>query len=508
MPDPLSGEAFLRVPRVAEAQLAEYAASLRACPRAGLHNPFFHPERYALYGEVCSRAAAALRDAGTAAYFARLIQRVVPKSTPQCEAEVAVTRTFLNTFAGDGARFAAAGGVTPGDHAGQSCAGFRFPFGAVAVVCPFNFPLEIPALQLLGALFMGNKPLLKGDSRVSIVAEQFLRLLHACGMPPSDADLLHADGPTTEALLLLARPRSTCFTGSKRAAEKLAAALHGRVKLEDSGFDWKIIGPDVPPEAGQYVAWVCDQDAFAASGQKCSAQSLAFVHAPTWGAEGSRGSLEALMAQLASRRSLADLTVGPVLTWDNAALRAHVAALAALPGARVAFGGATLADAARAAGDTAAAAAADAVPACYGAFQPTAVFVPLRTLVEDASAWALASTECFGPVTILTEYGDDEVDDVIELCGRLEERLTAAVVSNDPAFVNKVLGATANGTTYVGLRARTTCAPANHFFGPGGDPRAAGIGTPAAVRETWSGHREIITDTGPLPPAWSTPPPT
>lgn len=371
------------------------------------------------------------------------------------------------------------------------------------------YPQEIPALQLLGALMMGNRPLLKCDSRVSVVAEQFMRLLHSCGMPLTDADLLHADGPTTEALLLAVRPRSTCFTGSKRVAERLACALGGRVRIEDSGFDWKIIGPDVPKEAGPYIAWVCDQDAFAASGQKCSAQSLAFVHGPTWGAAGgSRGSLEALMASLASRRGLGDLTAGPVLTWSNAALRAHVAALAALQGARIAFGGATLADAARAAGDKAAAAAADAIPSQYGAFQPTAVFVPLRTLLRDAAAWALASTECFGPVTILTEYQDAEIDDVIELCGRLEERLTAAVVSNDPVFVNRVLGATGNGTTYVGLRARTTGAPANHFFGPGADPRAAGIGTPAAVRDTWSGHREIVTDAGPLPPGWKLPAPT
>jgi 1-pyrroline-5-carboxylate dehydrogenase len=35
-----------------------------------------------------------------------------------------------------------------------------------AVITPFNFPLEIPALQLMGALFMGNKPLLHVDQRV------------------------------------------------------------------------------------------------------------------------------------------------------------------------------------------------------------------------------------------------------------------------------------------------------------------------------------------------------
>jgi hypothetical protein len=37
----------------------------------------------------------------------------------------------------------------------------------VALITPFNFPLEIPALQLMGALYMGNKPVLKVDSKVS-----------------------------------------------------------------------------------------------------------------------------------------------------------------------------------------------------------------------------------------------------------------------------------------------------------------------------------------------------
>ena len=46
--------------------------------------------------------------------------------------------------------------------------------------------------------------------------------------------------------------------------------------LEDAGFDWKILGPDVANL--DYIAWQCDQDAYACSGQKCSAQSLLFMH--------------------------------------------------------------------------------------------------------------------------------------------------------------------------------------------------------------------------------------
>lgn len=53
--------------------------------------------------------------------------------------------------------------------------------------------------------------------------------------------------------------------------------MHGKVKLEDAGFDWKILGPDVGDV--DYVAWQSDQDAYAYSGQKCSAQVCARVAA-------------------------------------------------------------------------------------------------------------------------------------------------------------------------------------------------------------------------------------
>jgi len=87
----------------------------------------------------------------------------------------------------------------------------------------------------------------------------------------------------------------------------------------------------------------------------------------------------------------------------------------------------------------------------------------------------------------------------------MEHHLTAAVVSNDVRFLNKVAGNTVNGVTYTGIRARTTGAPQNHFFGPCGDPRGAGIGTPEAILSVWTSPREIITDIGPLPENWQTP---
>ena len=90
----------------------------------------------------------------------------------------------------------------------------------------------------------------------------------------------------------------------------------------------------------------------------------------------------------------------------------------------------------------------------------------------------------------------------------MDAHLTAAVVSNDVHFTNRVLSETVNGTTYHGMRARTTGAPQNHWFGPAGDPRAGGIGSPEAIRLVWSCHRELIKDSGPVLAGWGVPPPS
>lgn len=44
--------------------------------------------------------------------------------------------------------------------------------------------------------------------------------------------------------------------------------------------------------------------------------------------------------------------------------------------------------------------------------------------------------------------------------------------------------------------ARTTGAPQNHWFGPGGDIRGSGIGTQEAILGTWTYPREIVWDFG------------
>lgn len=490
IPDPLNGQPMLEICEVTEADLPACVASFSQCPKYGMHNPIHNVQRYLQYGAISFKAAQMLAQPEVEHFFARLIQRTSPKSYGQAQGEVVVTRKFLENFTGDNVRFLAKSFGVPGDHAGQYSHGHRYPFGPVAIIAPFNFPLEIPVLQLMGALYMGNRPVLKVDSKVSVVMDQFLRLLHACGMPKEDVDFINCSGPVMEKFLLEGQPRTTLFTGSSRVAERLAVALKGKVRLEGGGFDWKILGPDVPDSQHtvDYVSHVCDQDANACSGQKCSAQSMVFVH-ENW----TRTNIYDNLSQLASERNFKDLTVGPTLTVTSETLRNHIKNLLEIPGAELMYGGEEI-DGGK-----------HSIPTRYGAFKPTAVKVPLKEMMASPERFHLVTKEMFAPFTIITEYNEESLNMMLDCVERIDEHLTAAIVSNDLAFQRAVISRSVNGTTYVGIRARTTGAPQNHWFGPAGDPRAAGIGTREAIQITWSCHREIIHDTQPIPATWTTP---
>ena len=298
-------------------------------------------------------------------------------------------------------------------------------------------------------------------------------------------DLIYCDGPVMNDIMVQGNSRMCLFTGSQSVADKLAVDLKGRIKLEDAGFDWKILGPDGPGDEVEFVAWQCDQDAYAFSGQKCSAQSMMFVH-DNWATP--EVDIVGRIGKLAEQRNLEDLTCTPVLTWSTDKFLAHVDACMQIPGAELAFGGKALEG--------------HSVPDVYGAVEPTAVMIPVESLLDERY-FATATTELFGPFQVLVKWSDGQLPMVLEALNRMQNHLTAGIVSNDVQFLNEVLANTISGTIYAGLLARTTAAPQQHWFGPSGDVRAGGIHTKEAIQLCWSGHREIIYDHGPSPKDWT-----
>jgi len=175
-----------------------------------------------------------------------------------------------------------------------------------------------------------------------------------------------------------------------------------------------------------YTAWQADHDAYGHSGQKCSAQSIMFMH-KNWR---KTDILEKMGAQSA-KRNLKDLTIGPVITWTNERIKAHIDSVLELDGSELLFGGIPLKN--------------HSIPDCYGAYEPTAIKVPLKHF-RATKKRNLLCTELFGPFQIVVEFGNNDIDYLLEIIGALPHHLTAAVVSNDVLFNQKILGHTMNGT--------------------------------------------------------------
>lgn len=141
--------------------------------------------------------------------------------------------------------------------------------------------------------------------------EQFLRMLLECGLPATDLDMLHSSGEACERLVLdMPELRLIQFVGSNKIATRLSQITNGKVRLEDAGFDWKVLGPDVKYQ--EYVAYQMDQDAYAFGGQKCSATSMVFAHQNWMDVD-----IIGQMKQRTLQRNLDDFSICPILTWNN-----------------------------------------------------------------------------------------------------------------------------------------------------------------------------------------------
>ena len=323
----LNGKLYCKVPNTSKEEIKPFLDSIKSIPKSGLHNPFKNPERYQILGDVCFRTAHSLYNKNTKDKIIEEIISVTGKTEQQAEGEMVVSRKFLENFSGDQVRFLAKGFNTPGDHFGQLSNGFRWPYGSVAIISPFNFPLEIPLLQLMGSLFMGNKPLLKVDSRVSLVMDSIIKIMLDNGLPKEDVDFIHCNGEVMQKLLIDSKPRLTQFTGSSKVAEKLSKELDGKIRIEGGGFDWKIIGnkKDIDPKT---VYQICTKDAYSFSGQKCSAQSLLFIH-KSWNLNEFKQNLE----KLAYKEIM-----GPVITLNSDEMINHVNNLLQIKGSEIWFG--------------------------------------------------------------------------------------------------------------------------------------------------------------------------
>ena len=154
----------------------------------------------------------------------------------------------------------------------------REAIGVVAMITPWNWPINQAACKIAPALAAGCTMVLKPSEVSPLSAIVLTEIMHDAGVPPGVFNLVHGDGPTVgQALAAHPEVDMVTFTGSTRAGAEVAkAAAPGvkRVAQELGGKSANIILEDAN------FSHAINRDAFEMclnTGQSCNAGTRMLV---------------------------------------------------------------------------------------------------------------------------------------------------------------------------------------------------------------------------------------
>lgn len=151
------------------------------------------------------------------------------------------------------------------------------PVGVVAMITPWNWPMNQITLKVIPALLAGCTMVLKPSEIAPMNAILFAEILHEAGVPSGVFNLVNGDGPGV-GTQLSGHPDvdMVSFTGSTRAGRlisKNAAETLKKVHLELGGKGANIVFADADDKAVQRGALHC----FNNTGQSCNAPTRMLV---------------------------------------------------------------------------------------------------------------------------------------------------------------------------------------------------------------------------------------
>jgi acyl-CoA reductase-like NAD-dependent aldehyde dehydrogenase len=191
----------------------------------------------------------------------------------------------------------------------------RFPLGLVALITPFNFPLNLVAHKIAPALAVGCPFVLKPASATPVGALLLGEILAETDLPKGAFSILPCARATADKLAIDPRPKLLSFTGSQDVGWDLRArAGKKKVSLELGGNAAVIV--DEHANLDDVVSRITI-GAFYQSGQSCISVQRILAHDAVYGAL-----LERLVARtktlVAGDPEDEKTFVGPVITEKEA----------------------------------------------------------------------------------------------------------------------------------------------------------------------------------------------
>jgi len=223
--------------------------------------------------------------------------------------------------------------------AGVDVAITREPLGVVGLICPWNFPIAIPAWKMAPALAFGNTVVFKPADLVPGTAWALVEILSRAGLPKGVLNLVMGRGSVVGQTMLDSRlVNAISFTGSVETGAKVAMACSKRgakYQLEMGGKNPLIVLDDANVEAA--VAASID-GAFYQTGQRCTASSRLVVQSKIHDAFVDK--MVTAMKALKVDHALKEGTqVGPVIDENQMAQDEKYIGIARDEGGELAWGG-------------------------------------------------------------------------------------------------------------------------------------------------------------------------
>lgn len=296
---------------------------------------------------------------------------------------------------------------------------YRQPFGVIAAVAPWNWPLLIAIWQVIPSLRTGNTVVLKPSEYTSIGTLEMVRLI-AEVLPPGVLNTVSGAGEVGGWLIDNPGVDKIMFTGSGATGARIAATAARHLTpttLELGGNDAAIVLDDADPQA---IAMGLFWGAFINMGQTCACIKRLYVPAALHDA------VVAELKALAEAMPMGDgmqpgVVMGPIQNRMQFDKVTRLVEQAKAEGATIVCGG--------------------------QAPDGPGHFFPLTLVTDIADGAGLVDQEQFGPVLPIIRY--DSLESAIASANRLDVGLGASVWSPDIDKARAVARRLQAGTVWI-----------------------------------------------------------
>lgn len=295
----------------------------------------------------------------------------------------------------------------------------RKPYGVVAAIAPWNWPLLIAIWQIIPSIRAGNTVVIKPSEYTSIGTLEMVRLISEV-LPKGVVNTVSGPGEVGSWLVSDPGIDKVMFTGSARTGAKVAEAAAKNVvpvTLELGGNDAAIMLPDADPKA---MAMGLFWGAFINMGQTCAAAKRLYVPESLF--EPTVQALKELATVMPMGNGLEEgMVMGPIQNKMQYDKVVDLVESAKAQGGRIECGG---------------------VPKGGPGY-----FYPLTLVTGLKDGDRLVDEEQFGPVLPIIQY--QNVEDAIASANRLDVGLGASVWSTDVEKAKQVASRIQAGTVWI-----------------------------------------------------------